>query len=493
MLIDAREAIRRLGVKPDTLYAYVSRGRIRSAATSGSKERRYYEADIERLKRRRRKGRRTGSPPPSYDSFAPVLDTALCQIEDGRLYYRGVDAAELAEGATLEEVAALLWGAGDPLSAAAERSLPPWLTAAIGACSPRSTPIDRANSVLLSLAAKDAAAFDTTLPVVSRVGKLLISALAASLTGKRSRGSTVHLQLAKDWRLEAEAADLIRRCLVLSADHELNPSTYVARCVASTGATPYAAVLAALCSFSGPSHGGHLLRVEDMISDLVAADNVKARIKDHWRRGDRLMGFGHPLYPDGDPRARCLLDALRSQLPKRRTAMVFDIAAVEFETSGRAPILDYAMAATTVLLGLPRGSAQGLFLIGRSVGWIAHALEQYAARTIIRPRARYVGPLPIKVWLLSHISYRCAAGSSELGQEFACPAPRRHGRSTSNSGRNSLQRGSRPFGATCELMQCIKNNNYSITSSAPASNNGDPNVASDCNRLQNLDQASLYR
>ena len=326
-----------------------------------------------------------------------MLDTALCLIEDGRLYYRGVDAAELAEGAPLEEVATLLWGAGDSSSVAAERSPPAWLTAAIRTGSTKSAPIERANSVLLSLAAKDAAAFDTTLPVVSRVGKLVISALAASLTGQRPRSGPVHLQLAKDWHLDAEGADLIRRCLVLSADHELNPSTYVARCVASTGATPYAALLAALCSFSGPSHGGHLLRVEDMISDLVAADNVKARIRDRWRRGDRLLGFGHPLYPDGDPRARCLLDALRRKLPKRRTAVIFDIAAVEFEMSGRAPILDYAVAAITVLLGLPRGSSQGLFLIGRSVGWIAHALEQYSARTIIRPRARYVGPLPMKV------------------------------------------------------------------------------------------------
>jgi citrate synthase len=88
------------------------------------------------------------------------------------------------------------------------------------------------------------------------------------------------------------------------------------------------------------------------------------------------------------------LDALRRQLPKRKSALVFDIATEEFEMSGRAPTADYAMAAVSVLLGLPRGSAQGLFLIGRSVGWIAHAIEQYATNTIIRPRARYIGPLP---------------------------------------------------------------------------------------------------
>lgn len=395
MLIDAQEAIRRLGVKPDTLYAYVSRGLIRATAVHGSKEKRYYEVDIERLKRGRRKGRRTGTPPPSYDSFAPVLDTALCLIEDGRLYYRGVDVAGLADKASLEDVAALLWGTGNVPSAASETEPPTWLATAIGTFVPTITPIERAKSVLLRLAANDIAAFDTTLPVVSRVGQRLTIALAASMTGKRPRSAPVHLQLAKDWRLGADGADLIRRCLVLSADHELNPSTYVARCVASTGATPYAVVLAALCSFSGPRHGGHLLRVEEMLSDLIASGSIKTSIRDRWRRGERLLGFGHALYPNGDPRARALLDVLRRTLPKRKTAPIFEIAEAELEKSGRASMIDYAIAATAVVLGLPRGSAQGLFLIGRSVGWIAHAVEQYATGTIIRPRARYVGSLPV--------------------------------------------------------------------------------------------------
>ena len=396
MLIDAREAIRRLGVKPDTLYAYVSRGLIRASATPGSKKKRYYEIDIERLKRSRRKGRRTGAPPPPYDSFAPVLDTALCLIENGGLFYRGVDATALAETASLEEVADLLWGTEVTAVGNAKQPFPPALHEAIRAFAPTMSPLERAKSILLSLAANDITAFDTTLPVVSRVGQRLTTALVASLTGKRIRSDAIHLQLAKDWRLSAEGADLVRRCLVLSADHELNPSTYVARCVASTSASPYAVVLAALCSFSGPSHGGHLLRVEDMLIELIRDGNVKTRIRDRWRRGERLLGFGHSLYPTGDPRARSILDALRRRLPAQKVRPIFDIAAAELEKSGRAPMMDYAMAATAVALGLPRGSAQGMFLIGRSVGWIAHAIEQYQAQSIIRPRARYVGQLPIK-------------------------------------------------------------------------------------------------
>ena len=395
MLISAREAVRRLGVKPATLYAYVSRGLIRSTVTPGSRERSYYAVDVERLKRGRRKGRRAGTPPPSYDSFAPVLDTSLCLIEDGRLHYRGIDAIELAEKANLEDVAAILWGIGKPTSLPPKPSLPVDFPTWLGELSSDTTPLERAMSILVCMATDDVAAFDTSPPVVARVGQRLIWALAASLTRKLPGALPVHEQLARAWRLDAAGADLIRRCLVLSADHELNPSTYVARCVASTGATPYAIVLAALCSFSGPRHGGHSHKVEEMLGELVGAKDVKAGLRERWRRGERLPGFGHPLYPNGDPRAHAILDAIRRHLPKRQVDRIFKIADEEFALSGRAPQVDYGLAATSVLLGLPRGSAQGLLLVGRTVGWIAHAIEQYTAGVIIRPRARYVGALPV--------------------------------------------------------------------------------------------------
>jgi citrate synthase len=263
---------------------------------------------------------------------------------------------------------------------------------------PKIIPLERAKAIMARMAAEDVGAFDTSVPVVSRVGQRLVLALTAALTGNPPRsGLPIHEQLARAWRLNAVDADLIRRSLVLSADHELNPSTYVARCVASTEATLYAAVLAALCSLSGARHGGHIFRVEAMLADLMEAGNLKANIWERWRRGERLVGFGHPLYPDGDPRAQAILVVLGTGRSKSKSAPFFEIAQLEFELSGRAPSIDYALASTARVLGLPLGSAQGIFLLGRSVGWIAHAIEQYAARTIIRPRARYVGPVPIKV------------------------------------------------------------------------------------------------
>jgi citrate synthase len=332
--------------------------------------------------------------------YAPVLDSSLCLIEGERLYYRGRDAAVLAERATLEDVADLLWGF-DPSGQMLMASQPPenlrnWLRE----LSPQMTAIERAKTVLVRLATADVAAFDISSPVALRVGRRLVPALAAAVTGRMPTQAPIHMQLARAWGLDAGGADLVRRCLVLVADHELNPSTYVARCVASTRATPYAVVLAALCALSGPIHGGESLRVEAMLTDFMASNDLKGRIADRMRLGERPPGFGHPMYPQGDPRALAILEALKRTFPKRQTETIFRIASEVQDLSGRAPHLDFALSAMSLLLGLPRGSAQGLFLVGRTVGWIGHAMEQYAAGALIRPRARYVGILPGEVQAL---------------------------------------------------------------------------------------------
>src|SRR5262245_45448890 len=202
MLISAKEAVRRLGVKPATLYAYVSRGLVRSTASPGGREHRYYAADIERLKRGKRKGRRTGAPPRPFDLYAPVLDSSLCLLEGGRLYYRGQDAVQLAEHATLEQVAELMWGAEPAAFALAGSQLPASLRTWLRQLPPHATPIDRAYTIIVRLASEDVAAIDTTLPVVLRVGRLLVPTLAAAIVGKMPTKSPIHEQLATAWRLD---------------------------------------------------------------------------------------------------------------------------------------------------------------------------------------------------------------------------------------------------------------------------------------------------
>lgn len=393
MLITSREAARRLGVKPATLYAYVSRGLLRSAHAPKSRERRYYVDDVERLKRLRHAGRRAGTPPKPFDSLTPVLDSNICLIEGGRLYYRGVDVAVLAESADLETTAQLLWGsdAPDPFTASEPR---PRLAGRTRALSPGLSSIDRARAVLVELTAHDFSALDTSPVSVARTGARLMRALAAALAGSAPNAAPLHAQLAAGWGLDAAGADLVRGALVLVADHELNASTYVARCVASTGASPYAVVIAALSALSGPLHGGETSRVEVLIPELINSKDRMRKLAERLQRGERIPGFGHPLYPSGDPRAVSLLTALAASKLARRSAPVLRIGEEVTGLIGRQPNIDFALGAVSFVLGLPRGAGLGIFLLGRTAGWIAHAIEQYATGTIIRPRARYTGVLP---------------------------------------------------------------------------------------------------
>jgi citrate synthase len=394
VLVTSREAARRLGVKPATLYAYVSRGLLRSAAGADNRERRYYADDVERLRRLRHSGRRSGTPPKPFDPLSPVLDSSICLIEGGRLYYRGVDAAKLAEHADLEETARLLWasGAHDPFAAPEPALRLPKRASDLPAAL---SPIERARAVLVEIAVEDIGALDTSPDQVARTGARLLRALAAGLSAAKPGTAPLHAQLATAWGIDRGGADLIRRCLVLTADHELNASTYVARCVASTGASPYAVVLAAIGALSGPRHGGETSHVEILIRHLASSRDTRREVAGRLQRGERVPGFGHPLYPDGDPRAASILGALAAGKLARRSGPVLGIGNEIAGLIGRKPNIDFALGAVSFVLGLPPGAGLGMFLLGRTAGWIAHAIEQYAAGTLIRPRARYTGTLPV--------------------------------------------------------------------------------------------------
>src|SRR5262249_15343081 len=177
-------------------------------------------------------------------------------------------------------------------------------------------------------------------------------------------------------------------------DHELNTSTYVARCIASTGASPYAALLGALGALSGPKHGGETANVEALLREVLPTGNIEAAVAGRLQRGERIPGFGHPLYPDGDPRATHILVGLKASRYARQSAALLRVGADISELIGRQPNVDFALGCIAVALRLPPGSGLGMFVVGRSVGWIAHVIEQYAIATLIRPRARYIGVLP---------------------------------------------------------------------------------------------------
>jgi citrate synthase len=193
----------------------------------------------------------------------------------------------------------------------------------------------------------------------------------------------LHERLASAWGVGQKAADLIRRALVLTADHELNASTYATRIVASTRAPLGACVLAGLAALVGPLHGGMTNEIRHLLADPVVAADPSAAIADRLARGERIPAFGHPLYPGGDPRAAALLS--RIQPPPRARRLIEAMRAM----TGIAPNIDCALLVLEQRLRLPAGAAFAIFAAGRTVGWIAHALEQWRDGTLIRPRAMY--------------------------------------------------------------------------------------------------------
>ncbi len=381
-LISARQAAERLGIKLDTLYAYVSRGRLQSVSLPGSRERRYRVEDVEALLAAR-EGERPARGTES-EALMPVIGSSICLIENGRLFYRGKDAVRLSEEATLEEVATLLWRAEEDADPVAEG--PDAFPGNISA----SGLIERCQISLAAAADEDLPAVDLTRTGVIGTGRRILRVLAGSVALLPSR-EPVHRRLAAAWRLDETGAEILRRCLVLIADHELNASTFVARCVASTGATPYAVVSAALSALSGRRHGGASARAEALFAELARGGDAMTVMAGRLARGEDLPGFGHFLYPAGDPRATTILAAIARTLPEAR-ALIKSAAAAGTRLTGRQPNVDFALAAAATSLALPPNAALALFILGRTVGWIAHAIEQYESGILIRPRARYTGP-----------------------------------------------------------------------------------------------------
>jgi citrate synthase len=389
--ITAAEAARLLGVSRSTLYAYVSRRLVRSQPSAAStRERMYAREDLERLRRRTEERRAPDKAAARALQWGmPILESSITLTDGRRLYYRGLDAAMLARSRSLEDVAGLIWtGTLDrPRTRAADTRT---------SRAPLRLPfVARAQSMLAAAAARDPLAFDRRPMNVAATGMRILRLLVHAAIEEDPGHAHVHTALAHAWNAASRGEDLLRAALVLCADHELNVSSFTARCVASAGAHPYAVVIAGLAALEGPKHGGASLRVESMLESMRHAHAVRGAIDARLRQGERLDGFGHPLYRDGDPRARVLLDMLNERYARSaESRFVTDVAAAVTDTVGEHPNVDFALAAMARVAGLPAGSPLIVFAIGRSVGWIGHALEQYATDQLIRPRAKYVGVPP---------------------------------------------------------------------------------------------------
>jgi citrate synthase len=377
--LSAAEAAALLGVSRATLYAYVSRGLLASEPGPGpSRARRYPRAAVDELLARRARARDRGLAAHGALHWGlPVLDSALTLIEDGRLWYRGHDAIALAREAGFEEVAALLWtgerGRGDLLDRPGE-ALADGLEEHLVVAGRRA---------VLSVAGPAEA--------VLRDAARLVAGLVAAAGG--TGDGPLAVRLARGWGRPGAAAD-IDAALVLCADHELNISSFTARCVASADAGLAQVVLAALCALRGRRHGGMTTQVEALVADAERDGPRRASDRALGASGT-LPGFGHPLYPEGDPRGAELLR--RAGPGAGADDPVAALVALARDVLGAEPTLDLGLAALARARGLPPGSAFALFALGRTAGWIAHALEAAGDARLIRPRSRYTGPRPDEV------------------------------------------------------------------------------------------------
>jgi len=372
------QALAVLGVQPQTLYANVSRGRICAKPDPKDSRRSLYNSeDVKRLAARRAGRRPAASVAAAAIGWGdPVLASDISTTAEGRLWYRGRDAVALSDSASLEEVASLLWETGDVRfgrlqNVALATDAASALEAALLVLS------RRAGTTPPSLGLSRAVLVTEAANLVDDVA----TAMLGSLTGARS---PLHHRLATVWRV-APAESVLRRTLVLLADHELNASTFAARVAASTGASLSASLLAGLATLAGPLHGGAAAEVR-LLAATAQQMGADRAVGDWLARGRPLPAFGHPLYPDGDPRALVLLEHFRP-----RPAFAELRLAAEALT-GEQPNIDFAISAMADAFNLPAAAPFILFAVARSVGWIAHILEQLATGSLIRPRARYTGP-----------------------------------------------------------------------------------------------------
>ncbi|MCK9894167.1 citrate/2-methylcitrate synthase [Frankia sp. AgB32] len=420
--LTSREVAERLGVKVETVYAYASRGLLHSRRGPGGRGSTFDPAEVARLRQVGRARPDRADPPEGpagtevrsagvRGAGLPVIRTRLTAIADGRLHYRGRDAVELVAGHSFEQVAGWLWLGR--LDAPAPFAVPEQLATTLrhtGLALPaRARLTDRLRVAVSVAAADDPLRFDLQPDSVILTARTLVAALveaipASPVGGSGGSGGPAAGIAGRLWeRLTATPAEpaalaCLDHALGLLADHDLAVSTFAARVAASARADPYAVVSAGLAALDGPLHGGASRLAARLVSEVSGGGDAIGVVSERLRSGQPLPGFGHAAYPDGDPRAQALLREL-AEIP---TAAPFLATAEEItRASGRdrpqRPNVDLALAVLTLAAGMPAEAGEVIFAVARTVGWLAHALEEYGERPLrLRPRGVYVGPPPAR-------------------------------------------------------------------------------------------------
>ena len=385
--LSAVEAMDFLGVNAQTLYAYVSRKGIRSRPVPGTRQRRYWKNDIEQLRRKKR--------PPDMAGNSLKQESEITLISDNALFYRGQNAATLAQTASFETVAALLWGVDEEQAFGAVPPQTPALWQRIDKLLAGEISINRATALFPLLEEANPKAFDLSHAGMARTGADILRSLAAiTVHAAKPTAEPIHLFLTRELKLSSHESELVRRMLVLSADHGFERGTHAVRALAGTGITPWRTVIGGLSVTLGrESKIGGFDSINRLVSEIAASSDPRGVIIQRIRASDSLPGFGSSVYPHGDPRARALF-GFCSEVYVNDTAFRRLSEAIQAVKEIRALEPNFAFACIFVGLKLGFGPHESLFHVGRAAGWIAHTIEQYQYGEMNRQKGIYRGPLP---------------------------------------------------------------------------------------------------
>jgi citrate synthase len=403
--IGAAEAAERLGIKPASLYSYVSRGVLTPRRGPDGRGSLFDAAQIAGLARR-------GRPRRAPGGAELVIQSELTEISGDRLRFRGHDVIALATSRSFEQVASLLWTDSFAEADAPWRATGEAIAAGTAAQAglPADTyPLERLQVIVPAVAATDRLRLHLDRPAVMAAARSLIAAMVdclpaagqdaagggASGPGAAGGDDSIAGRLAPKLCQRPPSEGLItalRAALVLLADHELAASTLAARVAASVRADPYAVVGTGLGAMSGALHGGASLGAEVLLLSARGPGDAPRVVGELLRRGERVPGLGHFVYQAGDPRAVLLLDLIRTAAPDSdRMAVAEAVLAEARRRALPAPNIEFALAALSAVTGMTPGAGEAVFAVARTAGWLAHALEEYARATPIRPRGVYTG------------------------------------------------------------------------------------------------------
>jgi citrate synthase len=388
--VNAAEAALALGVRVTTLYAYVGRKGIRTQRVPGSRQTNYWWPDIERV--RHKESRSDGQQKPGGVSH----ETKITLMTQRGPYYRGKSALELAKTHTLDAVAALLWEVDEASTFSARRMSVPKEFRTLQKMLKHANPVDLATALFPFIEHVNPRAFDLSRQGMARTGAELLRWYACILSGlSRPDAGAIHETVAKALGVNRELADLIRCILVLSADHGFEAGTYAVRTCATAGVTPYRSVLAGLAVVTGRrSNSGRSEAVMRLLNEIADEPEPERPIVQRLQDGAKVPGFGSSYYATGDPRALFLMNRYEHMFGDEKgfRKLKRAIAAVK-ELCDLEPDFIFASVYAHLRLGLE--SKQSLFPLGRSVGWIAHSIEQFEAGETMRASESYTGQLPV--------------------------------------------------------------------------------------------------